>query len=228
MSDHVIVGAGAVGSATALLLAGRGEHVRLVTRQRQRTGAPRHRARRRGRDRRRAADRHHPGRRGALQLRQPAVPPVVLRLAAAGSGVPAAAERTGAVLVSRWQPVRLRPGGRPDHAEARRPPPPTPSCGCGPGCGTTSWPPCRPGGSAPPKSAPATTSRPTACWRTGSGGRCWPGSVPTRPRRWTCRTAGRRSPTGASAGCRRRRRARVRAGVAGPDEPGADSAAARG
>jgi len=32
MSDHVIVGAGAVGSATALLLAGRGEHVRLVTR----------------------------------------------------------------------------------------------------------------------------------------------------------------------------------------------------
>jgi nucleoside-diphosphate-sugar epimerase len=32
MSEHVIVGAGAVGSATALLLAERGEHVRLVTR----------------------------------------------------------------------------------------------------------------------------------------------------------------------------------------------------
>jgi nucleoside-diphosphate-sugar epimerase len=32
MSEHVIVGAGAVGSATALLLAERGEHVRLVSR----------------------------------------------------------------------------------------------------------------------------------------------------------------------------------------------------
>ena len=32
MSEHVIVGAGAVGSATALLLAERGDHVRLVTR----------------------------------------------------------------------------------------------------------------------------------------------------------------------------------------------------
>jgi nucleoside-diphosphate-sugar epimerase len=33
MSEHVIVGAGAVGSATALLLAERGEHVRLVSRR---------------------------------------------------------------------------------------------------------------------------------------------------------------------------------------------------
>jgi nucleoside-diphosphate-sugar epimerase len=32
MSEHVIVGAGAVGTATALLLADRGEHVRLVSR----------------------------------------------------------------------------------------------------------------------------------------------------------------------------------------------------
>jgi nucleoside-diphosphate-sugar epimerase len=32
MAQHVVVGAGAVGSATALLLAHRGEHVRLVTR----------------------------------------------------------------------------------------------------------------------------------------------------------------------------------------------------
>jgi nucleoside-diphosphate-sugar epimerase len=32
MSEHVIVGAGAVGSATALLLAERGEHVRIVSR----------------------------------------------------------------------------------------------------------------------------------------------------------------------------------------------------
>jgi nucleoside-diphosphate-sugar epimerase len=32
MSEHVIVGAGAVGSATALLLADRGEHVRLISR----------------------------------------------------------------------------------------------------------------------------------------------------------------------------------------------------
>ena len=32
MSEHIIVGAGAVGSATALLLAGRGEHVRIVSR----------------------------------------------------------------------------------------------------------------------------------------------------------------------------------------------------
>jgi nucleoside-diphosphate-sugar epimerase len=32
MSEHVIVGAGAVGSATAVLLADRGEHVRIITR----------------------------------------------------------------------------------------------------------------------------------------------------------------------------------------------------
>jgi nucleoside-diphosphate-sugar epimerase len=39
MSEHVIVGAGAVGTAAALLLAGRGDHVRLVTR---RGSGPRH------------------------------------------------------------------------------------------------------------------------------------------------------------------------------------------
>ncbi|MFY9891604.1 MAG: NAD-dependent epimerase/dehydratase family protein [Streptosporangiaceae bacterium] len=33
MSEHVIVGAGAVGSATALVLAGRGEHVRIISRR---------------------------------------------------------------------------------------------------------------------------------------------------------------------------------------------------
>src|SRR5580658_3470637 len=33
MSEHVIVGAGAVGSAAALLLAGQGEHVRIVSRR---------------------------------------------------------------------------------------------------------------------------------------------------------------------------------------------------
>ena len=33
MSEHVIVGAGAVGSATALLLAGRGEQVRVISRR---------------------------------------------------------------------------------------------------------------------------------------------------------------------------------------------------
>ena len=33
MSEHVIVGAGAVGSATALLLAERGEHVRIISRR---------------------------------------------------------------------------------------------------------------------------------------------------------------------------------------------------
>src|SRR3984957_17257690 len=33
MSEHVIVGAGAVGSAAALLLAHRGEHVRMVSRR---------------------------------------------------------------------------------------------------------------------------------------------------------------------------------------------------
>src|SRR5580693_4820500 len=39
MSEHVIVGAGAVGSAAALLLAERGEHVRIVSR---RGGGPEH------------------------------------------------------------------------------------------------------------------------------------------------------------------------------------------
>jgi len=33
MSEHVIVGAGAVGSAAALLLADRGEHVCIVSRR---------------------------------------------------------------------------------------------------------------------------------------------------------------------------------------------------
>jgi nucleoside-diphosphate-sugar epimerase len=39
MSEHVIVGAGAVGSAAALLLAERGEHVRIITRS---GGGPEH------------------------------------------------------------------------------------------------------------------------------------------------------------------------------------------
>jgi nucleoside-diphosphate-sugar epimerase len=39
MSEHVIVGAGAVGSAAALLLAERGEHVRIITRH---GGGPEH------------------------------------------------------------------------------------------------------------------------------------------------------------------------------------------
>lgn len=39
MSQHVIVGAGAVGSATAILLAERGEHVRIITRS---GGGPEH------------------------------------------------------------------------------------------------------------------------------------------------------------------------------------------
>jgi nucleoside-diphosphate-sugar epimerase len=39
MSEHVIVGAGAVGSATAVLLAERGEHVRIISR---RGGGPEH------------------------------------------------------------------------------------------------------------------------------------------------------------------------------------------
>ena len=39
MSEHVIVGAGAVGSATAMLLAERGEHVRIISR---RGGGPEH------------------------------------------------------------------------------------------------------------------------------------------------------------------------------------------
>ena len=47
MSEHVIVGAGAVGSAAALLLAERGEHVRIVSRRgsgpstRRSSGSPR-------------------------------------------------------------------------------------------------------------------------------------------------------------------------------------------
>ncbi|HLK73694.1 MAG TPA: NAD-dependent epimerase [Streptosporangiaceae bacterium] len=40
MSEHVIVGAGAVGSAAALLLAGRGEHVRVVSRRGSGPGHP--------------------------------------------------------------------------------------------------------------------------------------------------------------------------------------------
>jgi nucleoside-diphosphate-sugar epimerase len=40
MSEHVIVGAGAVGSATALVLAERGEHVRLISRRGTGPGHP--------------------------------------------------------------------------------------------------------------------------------------------------------------------------------------------
>ena len=83
MSQHVIVGAGPVGTATAQILAERGDKVRLVTR---RGTGPEHPAIERvaadatDADRLSELDR---GRRRALQLRQPAVPHLAHRLAAA-------------------------------------------------------------------------------------------------------------------------------------------------
>ena len=98
---HVIVGAGPVGTATARLLAERGERVRVVTR---RGTGPEHPAIERvaadaadaGPARR--ADR---GRGRALQLRQPGVPPVADRLAAAGRR---AAHRRRAQPARCWPP----------------------------------------------------------------------------------------------------------------------------
>ena len=102
MSQHVIVGAGPVGTATALLLAERGEKVRLVTRRG--TGPEHPSIERVAAD---ATDARPPeragrGRRRALQLREPAVPHLAHRLAAA----------------------RLRPcSPRPSAAEQRSSPP---------------------------------------------------------------------------------------------------------
>ncbi len=72
MSEHVIVGAGAVGSATALLLAERGEHVRVISR---RGTGPEHPAIERvaadATDAERLTD-SRGRRRSAVQLREPA------------------------------------------------------------------------------------------------------------------------------------------------------------
>ena len=219
MSEHVIVGAGAVGSAdcTAARRARRARPRHQPARQR--TGAPRHRARGRRRDRRGAADRAGDRRRGALQLREPAVPPVVHRLAAAGLGAAdgGRAQRRGAGRDE--QPVRLRAGRRPDHAEdaARRDSPQ--AAAARRRCGRTRWPRSRRAGSARPRSAPATTSRPTRLLSYGDRQAAAGGQARLLAlRRWTSRTAGRRSPTARSdPGDRRHRRAGLRPGVARPD-----------
>src|SRR6266508_3320905 len=85
----------------------------------QRPDASRDRAGGRRRDRRRAAQRPGRWRRRALQLRQPALPPLAHRLAAAGllAADRGRAERSGAGV--REQPLRVRAGGRADHQAGR-------------------------------------------------------------------------------------------------------------
>ena len=81
--------------------------------RRRRTGPPRDRASGRRRDRRRAAHSDRRRRDGPLQLREPALPPLVDRLAPtrcrASHGRGANRRRAG----HHGQPVRLRPGRRP-------------------------------------------------------------------------------------------------------------------
>ena len=100
MSQHVIVGAGAVGSATALLLAERGEHVRLVTR---RGSGPEHPAIERVAADATDAERLTALTTGAVALYNCANPQYHQWLTdwpPLAAALLAAAERTGAVLVS--------------------------------------------------------------------------------------------------------------------------------
>ena len=165
MGLHVIVGAGPVGTALAERAARRGEHVRVVTRSGSGVDgteqvaptpptptASTELARRRRRD---------------LQLRQPAVRPV---------GEDVAADRRRAARRRRGQrrgaghhrqPLRLRPGRRPDDRGPRWPPPAR-RARCATRCGATRSPRTRPAGSARSRSAAATTSAATRCWRRSS------------------------------------------------------------
>ncbi len=122
MSEHVIVGAGAVGSAAALLLAERGEHVRIVSR---RGSGPEHPAIERV-----AADATDAGRltelaTGAAALYNCASPPYhqwFTDWPPLARAFLAAAERSDAVLASMSNLYGYGPHGRSDYPQgpARR------------------------------------------------------------------------------------------------------------
>ena len=176
MALHVIVGAGPVGTATATLLADRGEQVRVVTRSGR---GPEHPAIERV-----AADATDAARLSALAEGAAALyncanpqyhrwltdwPPLAKALLTA-------AERSGAVLATA---SNLYGYGRSTarSPRTRRWPRRTRSSSCARTCGATRWPRTRPAASARPRSAPATTSRRTrsSAWRWPS--RCAPASA---------------------------------------------------
>ena len=127
MSEHVIVGAGAVGSATALLLAERGEHVRVISR---RGTGPEHPAIERVAADATDAERLTELASGAAALyncASPPVPPVVHRLAAAGRGAADRGRAQRRCAGHHEQPVRLRTRSTGRSPRRRRSQPPTPS-----------------------------------------------------------------------------------------------------
>ncbi|MFD0327783.1 NAD-dependent epimerase/dehydratase family protein [Streptacidiphilus monticola] len=194
MALHVIVGAGPIGSATALQLAERGEQVRIVTRS---GGGPEHPAVERVAADATDADRLTELATGAAALYNCASP-LYYRWFTDWPPLAAAllttAERTGAVyaVMSNLYGYDASQG---PISESTPSSPPTPSSACARRCGRPSGPRTRPGGSARWRSARATTSRPTASSPSLSAPRCWPANAPTRRPPWTSRTAGPRSTT---------------------------------
>src|SRR5580700_10717137 len=150
MSEHVIVGAGAVGSAAALLLAERGEHVSIVSRH---GSGPEHQGISRIAADATDAERLTALTSGAVALYNCASPQYHQWFT--DWPRPSAAARFWSRCPTCTGTVRL-PG------RSRRRPrwrPRTLSSSCGRRCGTTSLPPSRRAGSGPPRYAPATTSR---------------------------------------------------------------------
>ena len=104
MDVQLVIGAGAIGTATAQMLADRGERVRLVSRSGEDLST-RHRTRRRGRLQRGCAEPSRRGRRRDLQLRGACLPPVGLDWPPLAAALLRAAQTSGALLAHHRQPV---------------------------------------------------------------------------------------------------------------------------
>ena len=228
MSEHVIVGAGAVGSATALLLAERGEHVRLISR---RGTGPEHPAIERVAADATDAERLTELAAGAGALYNCANPQYHQWLTdwpPLASALLTAAERSGAVLATMSNLYGYGPVGGPITQK-------TPLAATHPKLRLRAqmWQDALAAqrgaaGSARPKFGPAITSRQNSLLSYGMGKPLlagsrgyspWPLDV---PHSWTSITDCARD-----AGRGRGRRAGLGSGVARADRPGADRPAAR-
>ena len=195
MSEHVIVGAGAVGSATALLLAERGEHVRVISR---RGTGPEHPAIERVPADATDAERLTELAAGAAALYNCANPPYHQWLTdwpPLASALLTAAERSGAVLATMSNlygygpvdgPITQKTPLAATHPKLRAAGPDV----AGRAGGARGRP--HPRDRGPRQRLHRGQFAPVL---RRSASRCWPARAGIRPRRWMCRTAGRRSPT---------------------------------
>ena len=193
---HVIFGTGAIGLATLDALRRRGRTVRMVNRS-GKAQVPKDVEVLAGD----ATDPAFAARasQGAAVVYQTMNPPYhqwSAQFPALQAGVLAAAEATGARLVS-MENVYMY--GRPNGQPSPRPAPmaPTPRKGsCAPGWPASCWPPIRPDGSRWPSAGPRTTSAPAAApsptWATASSRPRWPAR---RPPSWATPTSPTPTPT---------------------------------